>query len=75
VPAGTRPKTKKPRQKPQNPAVTLGFVVLVPVAASQCQTRAHSHSIVNGPIKSNNGAGLELAGSVDTMKNTMIKNN
>ena len=35
----------------------------------------HSHSIINKPMKPNCDAGLEIADSANTMKNTMFKNN
>lgn len=44
----------------------------MPVGASQCQTRNHSHSIVNKRIKTNIGAGFKVAIVVDTMKNTIL---
>jgi len=51
----------------------------MPVVASQHQTLLastdHSHSIINKPMKPNSDAGLEIADSANTMKNTMFKNN
>ena len=34
---------------------------------------SHSHSIINKALKPNNDGGLEIADSINTMKNTMIK--
>ena len=38
------------------------------------RTGIYSHSIINKILKPNNNRGLEIAASVNTMKNTIIKN-
>jgi len=48
-------------------------VQILPLVA-QCQTLNHSHSIINKTLKPNDNKCLEIANSVNTMKNTIIKN-
>ena|GEM_PF-5241168 len=52
----------------RQPGLILDLLLSI---ASQCQTRNHSHSIINCPPKSSDDAGFPVPVHLDTMKNTM----